>query len=575
MTNHDLAAIFDHIGTLLELKGENRFKFQAYQRAARAIDHYPLPMAQLAAADRLNEVPGIGEAISEKIRELLQSGRLRFYDTLRAEFPPGLVAVMDIPGVGPKLAGRFWKELGIESVEDLEQALAEGRVAALPRLGARSAENIQRSIEALRQRDQRLPIGAALSLAVSLCGDLRAAAPVTEVVPAGSVRRFRETVGNINLACAAADPAAVVRAFVGLPAVDRVVMQGEDRATVLVQSGVEVHLWVAREDAFGSLLQHLTGSGEHNIAVQERARRLGLSVSEYGITDLATGALTPCRTEEEVYRRLGLSAIPPEIREGGEELEQAATGTLPRLVQPADLRGDLHAHTLASDGRSTLEEMVAAARARGYAYLAITDHSVGRAVANGLSVARLREHLAQIRALNARLEGQFRILAGSEVDIRADGSLDYPDEVLAELDIVVASVHSAMGQDREKMTERVVKALCNPHVDVLGHPTARLLGSREPVQLDMERVFQAALETGTALEINVSLPRLDLKDTHLRRAVELGVPLVMSTDAHHTDQLAAMETGVSHARRGWCTAHHILNTRPLPELLAWLHRHGA
>ena len=572
MNNHEIAQVFEDIGGLMELKGEDRFKIQAYQRAARAIDLHPVPLEKLAAEGRLASVPGVGKAISEKITELLTTGEMRFYDSLRAEFPATLVAVMDISGVGPKLAGRFWKELGVQSIADLEAAIQDGRLAAMPKLGAKSAENIQRSIASLRQRDERLPIAQALALADLLCDAVLAATPASEVVAAGSVRRFRDTIGDFDLACAAADPEVVVEAFLALPVVSEVLRRGKNGANVRLQSGMDLDLRVVHPDTFGSLLQHFTGSMEHNIALRERARRMGLSVSEYGITDLATGVLTPCRTEEEVYQRLGLPYIPPEVRETGEEIERAAAGTLPQFITLEDIQGNLHTHTVASDGAATLEQMVAAAMERGYRYLAITDHSMSLGVASGLSPERLREHLVHIRALNEELDGRFHILTGSEVDIKSDGTMDYPDEILAGLDVVIASIHSAMGQDEETMTARVIRALRNPHVDILGHPTARMLGRRNPVKLDMERVFEVALETGTALEMNVALPRLDLKDVYIRRAVELGVPMVISSDAHSTSELDRMPRGISQARRGWTEARHVLNTRPLPELLSWLRR---
>lgn len=576
MDNGALAETFDQIAALLELKGDNRFKIQAYARAARAIDHHPEPIERLADEDRLGEIPGVGDAITEKIHELLETGRLRYLNELAAQFPPGLLEMMQVPGVGPKLASRFWKELNIAAPAELEAALRDGRVAGMARLGAKSAANILQSLEAHRVRsaEVRIPIAQALVIAAELKRALAAATGITQLEAAGSLRRFRETIGDIDLVGASEDTERIVQAFVQLPQVAAVTMNGPQRAAVRLHTGLAVDLRIVPPASFGSLLQHFTGSQQHNILLRERARRMGLSLSEYGVTDLESGRLYPCPVEDQVYARLEMQFIPPEIREGTDEVSQAGARYLPRLVQATDLRGDLHAHTVASDGRSTLEEMVAAARARGYEYLAITDHSVGRGIANGLAIPRLQEHLKAIRALNEQLAGEFTILTGSEVDIRADGTLDYPDDVLAELDVVVASIHSAMGQEEQRITDRVERALRNPHVDIFGHPTARLIGSRDPVALDMERVFRVAKETGVALEINGSPSRLDLKDTHIRRAVELGVRLVLDTDAHHTDQLANMVYGAAHARRGWAKARDIMNIKPLPDLLKWLRRNG-
>ena len=576
MDNGALASAFDQIAALLELKGDNRFKIQAYARAARAIDHHPEAVERLADDDRLSEVPGVGDAITEKIHELLETGRLRYLDELAAEFPPGLLEMMQVPGVGPKLASRFWKELSVATPAELEAALRDGRVAGMSRLGAKSAVNLLQSLEAQRARtgSGRIPIAEALIVAAELKRALIAATGITQLEAAGSLRRFRETIGDIDLVGAAGDSGRIVAAFVSLPQIASISMNGPQRAAVRLHNGLDVDLRIVPSESFGSLLQHFTGSQQHNILMRERARRMGLSLSEYGVTDLESGRLYPCPVEDQVYARLEMQFVPPEIREGTDEVAQAAARYLPRLVQASDLRGDLHAHTVASDGRSTLEEMVAAARARGYQYLAITDHSAGRGIANGLSIERLRDHLKAIRALNEQLAGEFTVLTGSEVDIRADGMLDYPDDVLAELDVVVASIHSAMGQDEPRMTDRVERALRNPHVDIFGHPTTRLIGSRDPVALDMERVFRVAKATGVALEINGSPSRLDLKDTYIRRAVELGVRLVLDTDSHHTEQLANMVYGAAHARRGWARARDIMNIKPLPDLLKWLRRNG-
>ncbi|MBI3953630.1 MAG: DNA polymerase/3'-5' exonuclease PolX [Chloroflexi bacterium] len=571
MNNAQIADILDAIASLLELKGEERFKVVAYQRAARAIALHPKEMVlALKEGDDLRAIPGIGKSIAEKIEELVRSGRLEYFEELKAQFPPGVTELLHIPGVGPKTALKLVQELGVTSLEELEAAVADGRVAGLPGLGAKSAENIERRLRELRAKERRIPLGAALPIAEELLAGLRQVPGVRQASAAGSLRRFRETVGDIDLMGTADDPPAAIAAFVALPQVKAALAQGPTKATVLVHSGLQVDLRLVEHQDFGSLLQHFTGSKEHNVALREWARRRGYSVSEYGIAEIASGRVHHFQREEEVYRFLGLQFIPPEIREARGEIELAARGALPRLVEADDIRGDLHAHTDWTDGQDSLEAMVRAARERGYAYLAITDHSVGRGITNGLSVERLREQRKLLQSVEQQVGG-IRVFHGTEVDIRADGTLDYPDEVLAELDVVVASLHSALQQPAERMTERVLRALANPHVDVFGHPSARLLGERPPVELDWEAVFHQASRTGVALEINASPGRLDLKDVHVSRARELGCRFLVNTDAHAARHFAAIRYGVGVARRAWCESQHILNSRPLAEFEDFLY----
>ena len=569
MKNTEIAAIFQDIADFLELKGEIPFKVRAYQKAARSIEHLPVELELLMKEDKLRTILGVGEAITKKITELLTTGRLEYYDKLRAEFPEGISALLDVPGIGPKTALKLSTELGIKSIDDLEAALVEGKVAGLFRMGDKTAENILRHLQALRSKEQRISIGAALPVVEDIMAALHDCTGVANLIPAGSLRRFRETLGDIDLMGTAERAGEVLQAFSTLPQVGEVLVKGSTKASVVVRGGLQVDLRVVEHDCFGSLLQYFTGSKQHNIALRERGHRQGLKLSEYGITALTTGALEKFDTEEDFYARLGLQYIPPELREGGQEIERAEQGAIPRLLEFSDLRGDLHVHTDWSDGHGSLEAMALAARALGYQYLAITDHSAGRGIAHGLSEERLRRQILEIKQLNEMLEG-IRILAGIEVDIRADGSLDFSDELLSQLDIVVAAVHSAMGQDQAKMTRRILQAMENPHVDVLAHPTCRLLGEREPVAVDMEEIFQAAVRTNTALEINAMPERLDLKDVHIYRARELGVKLVMGTDAHSTEHLKLMRFGVGVARRGWCEPQHILNTRPLEEVETFL-----
>ena len=569
MKNTAIAKVFSDIADLLELKGENAFKIRAYQKAARAIEHYPKEIRiMLDEGDDLRNISGVGEAIAKKTTELVSTGKLGYYENLKAEFPEGITNLLAIPGIGPKTANRLSRELGISSVDALEQAIHDGRVAKLFRLGDKTANNILQQIQALRRKDQRIPIGEALPIVERILGSLRSVPGVRNLTYAGSLRRFRETLGDIDLMGTADNAREVIDTFVSLPHVGQVLAQGSTKASAIVSGGLQVDLRMVEHDSFGSLLQYFTGSKQHNISLRERGRRQGLKLSEYGITDLATDKLEKFALEEGFYRRLGLQYIPPELREAQGEVERAEQGTLPKLVELSDIKGDLHMHTDWSDGHNSLEEMALAAKNLGYQYIAITEHSGGRGIAHGLDVERLRKQIAEIRALNERLDG-IRVFSGIEVDIRADGSLDLPHEVLSGLDIVIGAVHSAMNQSEERMTKRVLGAIENPDVDVIAHPTCRLLGEREPVAIDLEAIFKAAVKNNKVLEINAMPDRLDLNDVHTFRARELGIKLAIETDAHSVSHLGFMRFGVSVARRAWCEPQHILNALPLEELLAF------
>jgi DNA polymerase (family 10) len=571
MDNSTLAALLNEIAVLLEMKGENVYRIRAYQRAAETVASLGEPVARLRERGALVGQPGIGSGIAETIEQALDGRPIPLLDELHRSFPPGVVTLLRVNGVGPKLAARVYQAFGVQSIDELESVARDGRLAGLERVGPKSAANVLRNIEALRSRGSRLPIAAAIPVVEGIMAALRAAPNLRNLTPAGSYRRFQETVGDLDLIGTSDRPEDIMDLLVGLPVVREVVAHGKTKTSVIVDPGIQLDLRLVADEDFGSLLQHFTGNQQHNIQLREYAVARGLKVSEYGIAETASGQIHHFAREEDIYAHLGLQYMPPEMRQGLDEIERAARHAIPRLIELGDMRGDLHMHTTESDGHNTLEEMVAAAQAHGYEYIAIADHSAGRGVAGGLSVERLRGQMAAIRALNARLDG-ITVLAASEVDIRADGTLDYPDEVLAELDLVVASIHSAMAQDEATMTRRLLAAIENPHIDIIGHLSARLIGQREPVQFDRSAIFGAAARARTALEVNAHPSRLDLKDSDVRLAREAGCLLTIDTDAHSIADLDLMICGIKTARRGWAVAGDVLNTRPLAELRAWLDR---
>lgn len=571
MTNGEIAEVFERISGLLEMKGEKSFTIRAYQRAARTIDRLPTEVdAMVRNGDDLTAIPGIGKAISEKMIELVNTGDLQYLQRLKGEFPPGILDLMQIPGLGPKTTVRVWKELGVTTVDQLEAVVEDGSLAALPRMGKKSADNILKSIQFARSKSDRAPIARAASITRQLTAALRERCPaISQLIVCGSLRRFEETIGDVDLICVTQEPDEALSALTELPNVADVLVHGGAKTSVVLDSGIQVDMRVTPAEQLGAMMQYFTGSLGHNVLVRDRANSLGLSLNEYGLKDVETGDMETFADEGSLYARLGMQYVPPELRVGEAEVNAAIAGAIPRLVDLSDIKGDLHAHTDWSDGRDSMEMMVQAARDRGLEYIAITDHSVGRGIANGLSVERLRQHGELIREVEARVGG-IRVFKGTEMDIRADGSLDYADDVLRDLDWVVASVHSAMAQDSAVMTERIIAAMKNPYVSAIGHLSTRLIGERKPVEADYEAVFRAAADTGTVLEINGSLERLDLKDSHIRRARELGAMLAISTDAHTTEAMGNQEHGASQARRGWCEPRHIVNTLNAEEFTAWL-----
>ena len=566
-TNEQIAELFENMGSLLEMKGDTIFKIRAYQRAARIIEQLSSPLAQAVEnGEDLTKIPGVGKAISEKIVEFIGTGQVAAYQRLLEELPPGVLDLKDIPGIGPKTAVAIGVELGISTVEGVAEAAADGRLAGLPRMGQKAADSILRHIEAFQAIGSRTPIGQALPIAEEVIAALRKQCPeIGPLFPAGSLRRWEETIGDIDLIGIAPDPEAVGDALVALPMIKDVLVHGPKKTSVVVESGMQIDLRIGEPGTFGALLQYFTGSQQHNIRLRDYANRKGLSLNEYGITNTETGKVEEFADEEGFYARLGLPWMPPELRTGVYELDAGLADSLPRLIQATDLKGDLHLHSEWSDGNDPIELMIEAAVAQGYEYMALTDHSASLGVANGLTNERLESQISLLRSMQKNYD--ITILCGSECDIRANGDMDYPDEILAQLDWVVASVHSAMGQDQATMTARIIKAMEHPSVTIIGHLTTRLLGQREPVEFDLEAVLQAARNTGTALEINASPERLDLKDTHAYRARELGVPLVINTDSHHHTHLDKRRFGVAVARRAWCRPEDILNTMSREEFL--------
>ncbi|MFQ5840100.1 MAG: DNA polymerase/3'-5' exonuclease PolX [Candidatus Methylomirabilales bacterium] len=566
MSNVRVAQVLKEAADYLELRGENPFRVRAYRRAAETIAGLGEEVRHLIERGTLEEVPGVGKDLAAKIREIAETGTFREYDQVRGGLPPGLLRLLEIPTVGPKTVKLLYDALGIDSLQALEGAARAGRLHGLPGLGAKTEANVLKGIEELKRASDRTPLGRALSLAETIIGALRDIKGVRRVDYAGSLRRMKETVGDIDILAISQQPKLVMEAFLGLPQVSDVLARGETKASIRTSEGIQVDLRVLEERAYGAALAYFTGSKAHNIRLRELARKRGLKLSEYGLFTERTGKWVGGRTEEEIYHRLGLPGIPPELREDSGEIEAALAGRLPDLITVADIRGDLHVHTDWSDGDHPLEEIVETARHRGYEYVAITDHSPSLGVARGLTVDRLRRQGETIAAINRRLKG-FRVLRGTEVDILADGRLDFPDRVLADLDFVVASVHSGLRQDPARMTARLLKALESPYVRALGHPTGRMLGEREGYAFDTNLIFRAAKERGVAVEVNASPFRLDLGDALCRAAKEAGLSFVIDTDMHTLSNFDHMALGVATARRGWVEKKDVLNALPLPALL--------
>lgn len=566
MRNEEVVAMLEETADLMEIAGENPFKARAYRRAADAIAALKEPVEELVRTKRLNQIEGVGESIARDIAEFLQKGTTTRLEQLRQKYPPQLRKLLEIQGVGPRTVAMLYERLGIVTVDELEAAAKAGKLTKLPGMGEQKVRNILEGIQLWRQQQGRVPLHIALAIAERIVAQLRELPQVEQILPAGSLRRWKETVGDLDILVATRDSEPVMERFVKLPEVQKVLAHGTTKSSVLMADNLQVDLRAVDPESFGAASQYFTGSKAHNIALRNRALKLGLTINEYGVFREATGEKVAGETEEGVYEVVGLLWIPPELREDRGELEAAERRALPRLVTLEDIRGELHCHTKWSDGANTVEEMARAARERGYEYLAITDHSPP--MGWGVKPENFRKLIREIRQVSERLG--FPILAGIEVDIAPDGSLHMDEDILRQLDIVIASVHSAMKMSREEMTKRILKAMENPLVHIIGHPTGRLINQRPPYEVDLEALVERARQTGVALEINGSPERLDLNDENARYAKEAGVLLSLGTDAHHDDHLDFMRFAVAVARRAWCEPANILNTRSYEQLRDWL-----
>ncbi len=565
MKNQEIARIFFAMADHLELQGVD-FKPSAYRRAARNIEGMSQDVEDLWREDRVGEIPGIGKALAAKIAEYLETGQVQAYEKLKAEVPEGLVEIMRIQGVGPKTTKLLYDRLDISTVEELQEAAESGRLSGVRGLGPKKAENILRGIELREAYKQRRILGRALPDAEGIVSHLEVHAPIDRIVIGGSLRRMRETIGDIDILVTSSEPAEVMLAFTGMPQVEEVLLQGNTKSSVILTDGMQADLRVLEAGSYGAGLLYFTGSKDHNIRLRSLAISLGMRLNEYGVfrrEKQVAGA-----TEAEVYQTLGLPYIEPELRQAQGEIEAAQRGELPDLITVDDLQGDLHVHTNWSDGHDTLEAMVGAAQAKGYAYVGISDHSQSLYIAGGLKEEEVLEEDAEMKALQEKMP-DIRILHGAEIEILEGGELDYPEEVLRKLDYAIGAVHSRFTQPEAEMTARVITAIENEHMNILAHPTARQINEREPIALDLPKVFEAAAATGTALELNAGISRLDLKGAHARAAREAGASLIINTDAHATVGLDQMKYGVGQARRGWLEAKDVVNALPLKEFQAW------
>lgn len=567
MKNKEVAEIFRKTAQLLEIKGDNPFRIRAYERAAQTIEALTRDVEELSKEGRLESLPGIGADLAGKIKEILKTGTLSLFEELKREIPPVLLNFLEIPSLGPKKVKAIYEKYGITSLEELEKACLEHKIASLPGFGLKTEENILKGIKLLKEKRGRRPLGEVLPLAEEVIAQIKSRAPLLQIEIAGSIRRRRETVKDIDVLIASTEPLEVMKVVSGLPQVEEVIALGETKTSVRLKGGIQMDVRVVEPEAWGSALAYFTGSKAHNIRVRELALERGLKINEYGVfrgEERIAG-----KTEEEVYATLGLPYIPPELREDRGEIEAALQGSLPELVAYEDIQGDGHVHSKFSDGVSTLEEIMAKAEAMNLSWVAICDHSQGLKVAGGVSVEELYKKKQRIEELNSRSK-RVKLIFGAEVDILSDGTLDYPDEVLKDIDFVIAAIHSGFQQEERQITHRIVSALKHPLVHALSHPTGRVIGEREPYAINMDEVMRTARAYGKALEINAYYKRLDLNDLYVKACVDLKISLIIGTDAHITDQMEYLRLGVAVARRGWCKKNDLLNTLTYDKFMEWL-----
>jgi len=569
MKNKELADLFAKMADILEFKNENPFKISAYRKASRVLGDLTQDIQEIAESGGLKKVPGIGEGMAQKIEEYLKTGKISKYEEVKKGVSDELIAMMEIPGMGPKTLAMIHQEKKISNLSGLEKAIENGSLIDLPGMGEKKAKNIKRGIELLKASKGRMNLGIAFPLAKRIVEALREKTGSRKIEWAGSLRRMRENIGDIDILATGPNHEKMIHAFTHLPEVKQVLASGETKASVIAEGGVQIDIRVVEEDSYGAALQYFTGSKGHNIHLRGIAKAKGIKINEYGIFkgEKKIGG----KEEKDVYQALGMDWIEPELREDRGEIEAAQKKHLPKLVDEPEIRGDLHVHSKASDGTASIEEIAKAAQKRGYQYVAICDHSKSLKIARGLDESRLLKQMEEIDRINEKLKG-FQILKGTEVDILTDGKLDLPDKVLEKLDFVVAAIHSGFKQEKEKMTKRIVRGLENPFVHCLAHPSGRLLGARAPYEVDIDEVMEAGKRNGKALEINATLERLDLDDIHSRKAKEMGIKLAIGTDAHHLDQLWMISLGVGVARRGWLESQDLLNTLPLKGILNWCRR---
>lgn len=565
MKNKEIAKILNDMGELLELKGENRFKIIAYGKAARTIESLKDDIEQVCKEKRLESIPGVGKAIAQKVEEYVRTGKIQAHEELLAETPPGLAELLNISGLGPKTISLLHEKLSVNNLDDLEKVAREHRVRRLPRMGPTSEKNILKSIDRYRKRSTRILLSNAEPIVKEILVYLREIEGLEHITPAGSYRRGKETVGDIDILATSPRPADVIAAFVRMPMVEEVLGKGPTKASIIVQETIQVDLRIVEHKSYGTVLQYFTGSKEHNVRLRQVAIDKGYSLSEYSLKRITDGVDLFFDREEDVYRALGMQYVPPELREDTGEIEAAMQGKLPRLIELSDLKGDLHIHSSWSDGRNSIEEQALAAQALGYEYIAICDHSPSVGIAGGLPPEELDKKIEAISAINDEMKG-ITVLVGAEVDIKADGELDYADDLLAKCDVVVASIHMAQQQKERTITGRMITAIENKHVDIIAHPTGRIIGKREPYDVDMVAVLEAAAKSRTAMEINAYPSRLDLNDVWSRMARDLGVKLAINTDAHEVEQMNVMRYGINVARRAWLEREDVLNAMSLQEL---------